>query len=131
MCAAELKRLKECEQGTMSVKGYKLACLLENTESIGPGQCKAFLVKVGSIIFSDYRFLDRFVTACKEDVSRLSCGRLGTEEEGEGHRHKEQGSVQGGNNAAAGCQAQVGWQGKGPSWRHAGSPCSLDAPQCF
>lgn len=36
MCATELDSLEECKQDTF-VKGHKLSCLLENTESIGPG----------------------------------------------------------------------------------------------
>jgi len=49
--------------------------------NISIGQCKAFLVKVGSIIFSDYRLLERFTKACSEDITKFECGRLGTEEE--------------------------------------------------
>ena len=45
------------------------------------GQCKTFLVKVGSIIFSDYRLIERFTTECKDDISKFHCGRLGDGEE--------------------------------------------------
>ena len=30
---------------------------------------------MGSLIFSDYRMIYRFLTACQEDVLRLECGR--------------------------------------------------------
>ena len=43
------------------------------------GQCKTFLVKVGSVIFSDYRLIERFTNECKEDISKFQCGRLGDE----------------------------------------------------
>lgn len=45
------------------------------------GQCKTFLVKVGSIIFSDYRLIERFTNECKDDISKFQCGRLGNEDE--------------------------------------------------
>jgi Golgi apparatus protein 1 len=45
------------------------------------GQCKTFLIKIGSIIFSDYRLLERFTAACKNDITQFNCGRLETEEE--------------------------------------------------
>ena len=48
---------------------------------VSPGQCKTFLIKIGSIIFSDYRLLERFTAACRDDITKFSCGRLDTEEE--------------------------------------------------
>jgi hypothetical protein len=45
------------------------------------GQCKSFLVKIGSIIFSDFRLVEKFTTACQDDISKFNCGRLDSEEE--------------------------------------------------
>ena len=45
------------------------------------GQCKAFLVRIGSIIFSDFRLVERFTTACHDDIIKFNCGRLDSDEE--------------------------------------------------
>lgn len=37
LCAEELQSLDECRQITTQVKGHKLSCLLENSDSIGQG----------------------------------------------------------------------------------------------
>ena len=53
------------------------------------GQCKSFLVKIGSIIFSDYRLIERFTKACQGDITTFNCGRLDQDEE----REHKQGST--------------------------------------
>lgn len=46
-----------------------------------PGQCKTFLTKIGSIVFSDYRLIERFTNACLDDIVKFNCSRLDSEEE--------------------------------------------------
>lgn len=87
MCPNELSSLEECKDESSA--GHKLSCLLENVDVVGLGQCKTFLIKIGSIIFSDYRLLERFTAACRDDITKFSCGRLDTEEE----RDHKQGST--------------------------------------
>ncbi|KAI9558756.1 Golgi apparatus protein 1 [Daphnia sinensis] len=79
MCSEELKNLEECKD--QSLEGHKLSCLLENSDSVAQGQCKSFLVRIGSIIFSDFRLVEKFTTACQGDISKFNCGRLDSEEE--------------------------------------------------
>ncbi len=98
MCSDELKTLDECRD--QSQEGHKLSCLLENADSVAQGidilpiifknyfchhsllgQCKTFLVRIGSIIFSDFRLVERFTTACQDDIAKFNCGRLDSEEE--------------------------------------------------
>ncbi|KZS17605.1 Golgi apparatus protein 1 [Daphnia magna] len=79
MCSEELKSLEECKD--QSLEGHKLSCLLENSDSVAQGQCKSFLVRIGSIIFSDFRLVEKFTTACQGDISKFNCGRLDSEEE--------------------------------------------------
>jgi hypothetical protein len=38
-------------------------------------------VKIGSIIFSDFRLVEKFTTACQDDISKFNCGRIDSEEE--------------------------------------------------
>ena len=45
------------------------------------GQCKTFLVKVGSIVFSDYRLIERFTNECSDDITKFNCGRLADDDE--------------------------------------------------
>lgn len=78
-CSEEIKNLAEC--GPLSDAGHKLSCLLENIDSMGPGQCKAFLIKIGTIVFSDYRLIEKFTVSCKDDLTKYNCGRLDADEE--------------------------------------------------
>lgn len=38
-------------------------------------------MRIGSIIFSDFRLVERFTTACHDDISKFNCGRLDSDEE--------------------------------------------------
>ena len=49
-----------------------------------------YVVQVESIIFSDYRIISGFLTACQEDVVRLECGRSRGEE---GQQHSQGGTI--------------------------------------
>ena len=49
-----------------------------------------YVLQVESIIFSDYRIISGFLTACKEDVARLKCGRSRGDE---GQQHSQGGTI--------------------------------------
>lgn len=61
--------------------GHMIPCLLEHIDNITESSCKQFLLKMGSIIFSDYRLVSNFVDNCQQDIDRLKCGRVQLEEE--------------------------------------------------
>ena len=48
LCADQLKSLDECKQ-SMNVKGHKLSCLMENSDSIGPGLNEITIFLIGEL----------------------------------------------------------------------------------
>ncbi|XP_070575745.1 Golgi apparatus protein 1-like isoform X2 [Ptychodera flava] len=59
-------------------KGMIIPCLLDNKDNITHQQCRQYLTKMASIIFSDYRLINGFYAECKDDVDQFSCGSIDT-----------------------------------------------------
>lgn len=53
-----------------------ISCLLDHKNEITHRPCYHFLVKMGTIIFSDYRLVCDFVSDCTEDIDRHKCARF-------------------------------------------------------
>ena len=53
-----------------------MSCMVENRHDIEDTKCKAFLNKMASIIFSDYRLIKGFYDSCVKDIKRLKCGQI-------------------------------------------------------
>ena len=84
ICDQALKQLHDCnvlERG----KGQIIPCLIENRSNITSANCKQFLVKMSSIVFGDYRLINKLATACDSDIRQQKCGRLDTDQDSSPH----------------------------------------------
>ncbi|CAI9714844.1 Golgi apparatus protein 1 [Octopus vulgaris] len=80
VCRKELEMAVDC-QNFRRGSGHLIPCLFEHIDNITDSSCKQFLLKMGSIIFSDYRLVSNFVDNCQRDIDKLKCGRVQLEEE--------------------------------------------------
>ena len=62
----------ELERG----KGLVISCLIENKDNISDTNCRQFLNRMASIVFSDYRLMSKFHEACDADITKYKCGRM-------------------------------------------------------
>jgi Golgi apparatus protein 1 len=79
-CAKDLKILEECnehtdERGT----GRLVSCLYDQLANITEPNCRSFITKLQSVIFTDWRLSEYFADACFDDITKLKCGRLDDE----------------------------------------------------
>ncbi|XP_064639932.1 Golgi apparatus protein 1-like isoform X2 [Lineus longissimus] len=75
VCRDVLNEIPECAtlpKGT----GQIISCLIEHKENMSIPNCKQFLNKMASIVFADYRLVNKFAEACEKDIVKLSCGRV-------------------------------------------------------
>lgn len=56
--------------------GKLIPCLLDHKNEITHKPCYHFLVKMGTIIFSDYRLVCDFIDDCHDDIKNHQCARL-------------------------------------------------------
>ena len=76
VCVCVLQwQIPECKQLPQG-EGLIIPCLIENFENITTTSCQKFLNKMANIIFSDFRFIYRFASKCKNDIDKFQCGRL-------------------------------------------------------
>ncbi|CAG0914941.1 unnamed protein product [Notodromas monacha] len=75
LCGEAFSKLP-CDMVRNSIKGEFLACVIEHREAIENPQCKQFLVKLETLIFSDYHLISGFATKCDASINELKCGRL-------------------------------------------------------
>ena len=54
-----------------------IPCMIENIDNVTSQNCKAFLKRMETIVFSDFRLVYKFSERCQADIDRLQCGRLG------------------------------------------------------
>ncbi|CAF1437662.1 unnamed protein product [Adineta steineri] len=76
-CAKDIKLLEEChkekeDKGT----GHLVSCLYDRLPNITETQCRNFINRVQSVVFTDWRLSEAFATACLTDITNLKCGRL-------------------------------------------------------
>jgi len=67
--------IKVCKEEENSEPGHLLACLVEKKHETKSLQCSKFLGQVEFIIFSDYRIISNFMSACDQDITKLKCGK--------------------------------------------------------
>ena len=53
-----------------------IACLIEHKDNMTNTNCRHFLTRMASIVFSDYRLVYKFAESCQNDIIHLNCGRL-------------------------------------------------------
>ncbi|XP_023840864.1 Golgi apparatus protein 1 isoform X1 [Salvelinus sp. IW2-2015] len=79
VCKTTITDIKECaaeERG----KGYLVSCLVDHRGNITEYQCNQYIIKMTSIVFSDYRLICGFMDKCREDINTLHCGSISTGE---------------------------------------------------
>ncbi|XP_030621144.1 Golgi apparatus protein 1 [Chanos chanos] len=79
VCKSTIGEIKECaaeEKG----KGYLVSCLVDHRSNITEYQCKQYITKMTTIIFSDYRLICGFMDKCRDDINTLHCGSVNTGE---------------------------------------------------
>jgi len=53
-----------------------IPCLVEYIGNVSDTNCLAFLKRMRTMVFSDYRLIYKFVDSCHADISQFECGRL-------------------------------------------------------
>lgn len=88
ICRTTLDQIVECS-GLPDGRGLKIPCLIENIDNVTNSNCKAFLRRMESIVFSDYRLIYKFADKCKSDIDALKCGRLPSNDEDSSSLHNQ------------------------------------------
>lgn len=70
--------LKICKDTWRQDPGHFISCIVEEKTKIKNEQCLVFVNKVALVVFSDYRLVEKFSTACENDIQRLKCAYLDT-----------------------------------------------------
>jgi len=53
-----------------------IPCLVEHINNVTDANCLAFLKRMRTMVFSDYRLIYKFVDRCHDDIAQFKCGRL-------------------------------------------------------
>jgi len=53
-----------------------IPCLVEYIDNVSDANCLAFLKRMRTVVFSDYRLIYKFVDGCSTDIDQFQCGRL-------------------------------------------------------
>jgi len=53
-----------------------IPCLVEYINNVTDANCLAFLKRMRTIVFSDYRLIYKFVDNCRANIDHFQCGRL-------------------------------------------------------
>ena len=91
-CADDLndpESLKACKDKWRNDAGHFISCIVEEKTKIKNEACTTFVNKVAMVVFSDYRLIEKFVTACDADITRLKCGYLDNKHQTAGHSQGE------------------------------------------
>ncbi|XP_078689897.1 Golgi apparatus protein 1-like isoform X16 [Branchiostoma floridae x Branchiostoma belcheri] len=80
VCKEPLAQLPECNK-LETGQGLVISCLMDHKGNISNQQCHQFLVKMTSIVFSDYRLIEHFVEDCSADIQKFQCGRVSSRDE--------------------------------------------------
>ncbi|XP_061532924.1 Golgi apparatus protein 1 isoform X3 [Phycodurus eques] len=75
VCRATISEIKECAAEELG-KGYLVSCLVEHRGNISDYQCKQYITKMTSIVFSDYHLICGFTDKCRDDINTLHCGSI-------------------------------------------------------
>uniref|UniRef100_A0A2P2I582 Golgi apparatus protein 1-like n=1 Tax=Hirondellea gigas TaxID=1518452 RepID=A0A2P2I582_9CRUS len=74
VCVKELERFPKCQE--LNQPGHTLACMTQHLNELQDEKCHQYLLKLASIIFSDYRLVSHMTDSCNQDIELLKCGRL-------------------------------------------------------
>ncbi|XP_049579323.1 Golgi apparatus protein 1 isoform X1 [Syngnathus scovelli] len=77
VCRSTISEIKECAAEELG-KGYMVSCLVDHRANISDYQCKQYVTKMTSIVFSDYHLICGFVDKCRDDINALHCGSIST-----------------------------------------------------
>ncbi|CAH1270213.1 GLG1 [Branchiostoma lanceolatum] len=80
VCKEPLAKLPECSK-LETGQGLVISCLMDHKGNISNQQCHQFLVKMTSIVFSDYHLVENFVKDCTGDIQKFQCGRVSSRDE--------------------------------------------------
>ena len=75
-----LFQMQDCKHVSPE-KGRLVNCLVEHREHAKDQKCRAFLHKMASIVYGDYRLIYGFYQACKSSVVKHNCGKIQTKNE--------------------------------------------------
>ncbi|XP_039254984.2 Golgi apparatus protein 1-like [Styela clava] len=75
ICKPALEKFPQCAKFD-DASGKLIPCLLDEKDKIQLRPCYHFLVKMGTIIYSDYRLVCNFIEDCKEDIQKHHCAFL-------------------------------------------------------
>ena len=79
VCRDDLQEIPECKDLEKG-KGMIIPCMVDNIEDIKSKECRRYIEKMSKIVFSDYRLIYKFADKCHNDIQKLSCGRLETQQ---------------------------------------------------
>ncbi|OQV18201.1 Golgi apparatus protein 1 [Hypsibius exemplaris] len=88
-CADDLKEkesLKDCNDNWSRDPGHFISCIVEEKQKIKNEGCLVFVNKVALVVFSDYRLVEKFASACESDIARLKCAFVDNKKE---HGHSQ------------------------------------------
>ncbi|XP_066290106.1 Golgi apparatus protein 1-like isoform X6 [Branchiostoma lanceolatum] len=80
VCKEPLAKLPECSK-LETGQGLVISCLMDHKGNISNQQCHQFLVKMTSIVFSDFHLVENFVKDCTGDIQKFQCGRVSSRDE--------------------------------------------------
>ena len=106
LCVGEFEHLP-CLSVRSTRKGEFLACIIEHRESISQYTCKQFLIKLESIVFSDFHLISGFTDACGKKIEDLHCGRIQSSPESSSQTDTIQCLTQSFDKLDAECQHQL------------------------
>lgn len=66
-----------------------MSCLVDHRGNISEYECRKYVTKMTSIIFSDYRLICGFMDHCRQDIEMLLCGSISIGDKVRGHRHRD------------------------------------------
>jgi Golgi apparatus protein 1 len=58
-----------------------IPCLVEYLDNVTDVNCKAFIKRMRTVVFSDYRLIYKFTDHCQKDIEDFQCGRLQEEDD--------------------------------------------------
>lgn len=76
-CTKETVKFSDCKETRQP--GHLLSCIINKRETITNAECLSILQRLEWVAFSDFKLIGIFMRDCEDDVNRLNCGRLNTD----------------------------------------------------
>lgn len=77
LCGSELKELP-CKTNDLE-SGQYLKCIVSNINDIQSKACNQALLRLENVAFTDYRWIQKFIEHCTDDINKLNCGTFDPE----------------------------------------------------